>query len=103
MDRHVDRDRVKVSFFGRDVEFLGTPVLLAYLTGAPIVPMTLVREGKGRFRAVPGEPIIVDHQAPREQEMRRAAQAVADVLEQLVRDRPECWYQFYPYFTEEGP
>jgi KDO2-lipid IV(A) lauroyltransferase len=107
MDRHVDRDRVPVTFFGRQVEFLGTPVLLAYLTGAPIVPMTLVRESPGRFRAIPAEPIHVDRNAPREQEMRRAAQLVADVLEAQVRARPECWYQFYPYFetaqTAERP
>lgn len=102
-DRHVDRDRVPVSFFGCRVEFLGTPVLLAYMTGAPILPMTLVREGGGRFRAVPGEPIIVDRDAPRAVEMQRAAQTVADVLEALVRARPECWYQFYPYFTVTAP
>ena len=100
MDRAVDRDRVPVTFFGRDVEFLGTPALLAYLTGAPLVPMTLVREGHGRFRAIPAEPIYVDRSAPRDQEMRRAAQAVADVLEAQIRQRPECWYQFYPYFED---
>lgn len=98
VDRHVDRDRVEVTFFGRQVQFLGTPVLLAYLTGAPLVPMTLVREGRGRFRALPEEPILVDRNAPRAQEMHRAAQAVAAVLERRIRERPECWYQFYPYF-----
>lgn len=102
VDRHVDRDRVPVTFFGRQVEFLGTPVLLAYLTGAPLVPMTLVREGGGRFRAIPAEPIFVDHNAPRDQEMRRAAQLIANVLEAQIRARPECWYQFYPYFKDMG-
>ncbi len=100
MDRAVDRDRVPVTFFGRQVAFLGTPALLAYLTGAPIVPMSLVREGGGRFRAMPGEPIVVDRNAPRAQEMRRAAQDVATVLEAQIRARPECWYQFYPYFED---
>lgn len=102
-DRHVDRDRVPVTFFGRRVEFLGTPVLLAYMTGAPIVPITLVCEGRGRFRVTPAEPIIVDHNAPRTAEVQRAAQAVADELEAQVRARPECWYQFYPYFGAQGP
>lgn len=102
-DRHVDRDRVPVTFFGRRVEFLGTPVLLAYMTGAPIVPMTLVSQGRGRFLATPAEPIVVDHDAPRAQEMQRAAQIVADVLEAQIRTRPECWYQFYPYFDEQMP
>jgi len=100
-DRHVDRDRVPVTFFGRRVDFLGTPVLLAYMTGAPIVPMTLTRDRHGRFQALPAEPIIVNRDAPRQQEMQRAAQIIANVIEAQVRERPECWYQFYPYF--EGP
>ena len=33
MDRHVDRDRVEVQFFGRRAYFLRTPALLSYLTG----------------------------------------------------------------------
>ncbi len=36
MDRHVDRDRVAVTFFGRRAFFLRTPALLGYLTGAPL-------------------------------------------------------------------
>jgi len=99
MDRHVDRDRVPVTFFGHEVQFLGAPALLGYLTGAPLVPMFLVREGNGRFRVIPEEPILVDRQAPRDAELRRVAQRVADALERHVRDRPECWYQFFPYFT----
>jgi lauroyl/myristoyl acyltransferase len=98
IDRHVDRDRVPVRFFGREVLFLGAPGLLGYLTGAPLVPIFLVREGRSRFRVLPEEPILVDRTAPRDAELRRVAQRVADALERHVRARPECWYQFFPYF-----
>ena len=71
MDRHVDRDRVPVTMFGRRTHFLGSPALLAYLTGAPLVPIFLVREGRGRFRARPQEPILID----RDRQPRRAGPA----------------------------
>ena len=98
MDRHVDRDRVTVTFFGRQVDYLGAPALLGYLTGAPVLPIFLVRDGTGGFRVLPEAPILVDHDAPRDAELRRVAQLVADALERHVRAHPESWYQFFPYF-----
>ncbi|HTV03366.1 MAG TPA: lysophospholipid acyltransferase family protein [Luteitalea sp.] len=100
MDRAVDRDRVAVTMFGRQVNFLGTPALLAYLTGAPIVPMFMVRQGRGRFRAVPQEPILVDRRGDRATQVQHTTQAVATLLERQIATRPECWYQFHRYWTE---
>jgi lauroyl/myristoyl acyltransferase len=100
MDRHVERDRVPVTMFGRRTHFMGAPALLAYLTGAPLVPIFLVREGRGRFRARPQEPIIVDRTGDRGEQVRRTAQRVATLLEREIQARPECWYQFYRYWTD---
>ena len=100
MDRHVDRDRVPVTMFGRRTHFLGAPALLAYLTGAPLVPIFLVREGRGRFRARPQEPIIIDRDGNRDEQVQRAAQQVATLLEREIEARPECWYQFYRYWED---
>jgi len=100
IDRHVDRDRVPVTMFGRQTHFLGAPALLAYLTGAPLVPIFLVREGRGRFRARPQEPIMVDRTGNRDTQVQRAAQQVATLLEREIAARPECWYQFYRYWED---
>ena len=101
MDRHVERDRVPVTMFGRQTHFMGAPALLAYLTGAPLVPIFLVREGRGRFRARPQDPILMDRTGDRDQQVRRAAQRVATLLEREIAARPECWYQFYQVLGEE--
>jgi lauroyl/myristoyl acyltransferase len=98
MDRHVDRDRVTVTFFGRQVDYLGAPAWLGYLTGAPVLPIFLVRDGTGGFRVLPEAPILVNRDAPRDAELGRVAQLVADALERHVRAHPESWYQFFPYF-----
>jgi lauroyl/myristoyl acyltransferase len=101
MDRHVDRDRVPVTFFGRRAYFLRTPPLLAYMTGAPLLPCSVVRLPSGRFRVRPGTPIHVSHDVDRETAVRQAAQAFADQLEACIRETPHAWYQFYPYWATQ--
>jgi lauroyl/myristoyl acyltransferase len=101
MDRHVGRDRVPVTFFGRRAWFLRTPPLLAYMTGAPLLPCSVVRMPSGRFRVQPGRPIHVPHHLDRETAVRQAAQAFADQLEACIRETPHAWYQFYDYWASQ--
>jgi KDO2-lipid IV(A) lauroyltransferase len=101
MDRHVDRDRVAVRFFGRRAYFLRTPALLAYMTGAPLLPCSVVRLPSGRFRVRPGTPIVVSHDVDRDVAVQQAAQGFADQLEACIRESPHCWYQFYPYWASQ--
>jgi lauroyl/myristoyl acyltransferase len=101
MDRHVGRDRVAVSFFGRTAFFLRTPALIGYMTGAPLLPCSVVRVGPDRFRVRPGRPIIVSRESDRDVAVQQAAQDFASQLEALIRERPYCWYQFYPYWQAQ--
>lgn len=101
LDRHVGRDQVEVDFLGRRAAFLRTPALLGYLTGAPLLPSFVVRDGNGNFSGVSGEPIYVGREGDRDENVRRATQAFATVLETLVRGRPDLWYQFYPYWSDQ--
>lgn len=101
MDRHSGRDRVAVSLCGRKTWFLQTPILLAYLTGAPIVTCFIDRIGPGRFRARAGRAITVARDRPRDQAIGEAAQLLADDLEARIRQRPECWYHFYRYWDAQ--
>jgi lauroyl/myristoyl acyltransferase len=101
MDRYVDRDRVPVTFFGRRAYFLRTPALMAYMTGAPLFPVAILRRGPGAFRVVPSEPIYVSREGNRDEEVARASQTFATQLEGLIRQSPQCWYQFYPYWAAQ--
>jgi lauroyl/myristoyl acyltransferase len=101
MDRHLGRDRVPVTFFGRRAWFLRTPALLAYLTGAPLVPCFIERTGPGRFLATLCEPVFLDQSEDRNAALARGVQAVASALEARVRARPECWYHFYRYWDAQ--
>ena len=101
MDRYVDRDRVPVTFFGRRAYFLRTPPLLAYMTGAPLLPCSVVRLPSRPVPRPPGTPIHVSHDVDRDTAVQQAAQAFADQLEACIRETPHAWYQFYPYWPSQ--
>lgn len=101
MDRHIGRDRVEVSFLGRRAWFLKTPVLMGFMTGAPLLPCFMERIGPGRFQIQAGVPIDVDRNRPRDEAIQAAAQNFADQLGARVRVHPEYWYHFYPYWSAQ--
>jgi lauroyl/myristoyl acyltransferase len=101
VDRHLGRDRVAVTFLGRQAWFLRTPIVLASLTGAPLVPCFIRRVARGRFAALPGLPIAVRSDLPRDAALQAAAQEIADQLAEEVRSHPECWYHFYRYWDAQ--
>ena len=100
MDRQHGRDREAVTFLDRQAWFLRTPVQMAYLSGAPLVPCFIERRGR-RFSIRPGTPIIVDPALPRDQALAVAAQQFATQLEVRVRAHPEYWYHFYRYWDAQ--
>jgi predicted exporter/lauroyl/myristoyl acyltransferase len=101
VDRHLGRDRVAVTFLGRHAWFLRTPMVMASLTGAPLVPCFIRRIGPGRFAALPGRPVHVRGDLPRDAAIQSAAQEIAGQLEEQVRRHPECWYHFYRYWAAQ--
>jgi phosphatidylinositol dimannoside acyltransferase len=98
LDRHVGRDRIDVTFFGRPSGFVRTPAMIGYLSGAPLVPAFMIRQPDDKFVGVLGEPIAVDSTKPTEDAVRSATQAFAAQLEDRIRANPQLWYQFYPYW-----
>ena len=101
LDRHVGRDCIEVSFFGRRTGFLRSPAMVAYLSGAPLLPAFMIRQADGRFLGSFGDPVFVDPTKPTEDSVRTATQAVAVQLEHQVRANPHLWYQFYPYWRAD--
>lgn len=101
IDRHLDRDRVEVQFFGRKAFFLRTPGLMAYFTGAPLVPSFVYRDDDDRFVVECGPAVDVDRDGDRDQNVQRATQQVADVIAEQIRRRPYYWYQFYPFWSSQ--
>jgi KDO2-lipid IV(A) lauroyltransferase len=103
VDRHVEKDRVEVTFFGRRAYFLRTPALLASATGAPLLPTFVYRRPGGGFVVECGPAVYVPSEGNREANIQRAMQTVADVFAAQIRQQPEYWYQFYRYWVSQDP
>jgi KDO2-lipid IV(A) lauroyltransferase len=99
LDRHVGRDAIDVSFFGRRARFLRSPAMIAHLSGAPLLPAFVIRQSDGRYAARFGEPIFTDSTKGTEESVRAVTQRVAVQLEEQIRTNPQLWYQFYPYWS----
>jgi lauroyl/myristoyl acyltransferase len=99
LDRHLGRDRVDVTFFGRSTPFLRTPAMIGYLSGAPLLPAFMIRRPDNRFAGVIGDPIEVDASRPTDEAVAVAIQSFATQLEAAIRENPQLWYQFYPYWS----
>jgi lauroyl/myristoyl acyltransferase len=101
LDRHLGRDRVGVQFLGRRAWFLKTPLLMGFMTGAPVLPCFVERTAPGRFSVRPGIPIVVSRARPRDESIEAAAQDFADQLDARVRAHPHQWYHFYRYWDAQ--
>ena len=101
MDRQLGRDRVAVSLLEQSTWFLRTPVLMAYLTGAPLLPCFIERVGRGLFTARVGLAIYVSMDLPRDLAIQQAAQQFADQLGERVRQHPQYRYHFYRYWDAQ--
>jgi KDO2-lipid IV(A) lauroyltransferase len=94
VDRPIGKDRQEVIYRGRKTPFLRSPGLLAELAGVPVVPVAVMAEEPGTYRALAGEPTLSagDPAAP--------LQAAADFFSATLERYPDQWYNFFPYWEE---
>jgi len=98
-DRDVNKDGIKVNFFGRCVTFPGGTALLAYKSGARSIFGFALREGK-KYRAYLGPEIIIDRSKGEKAFIKEYVQTFATILENHIRRFPDRWYNFFDYFEE---
>lgn len=81
---------VFVDFFGSPAYTPIGPAALSIMTGAPIVPCFIVREG-ARFRLVVEPPVQAAPELDRTQAMTTLTQAWSRVVESYIRRYPDQW------------
>jgi len=98
VDRPVGKDAVRVVFRGRPANFLKSPAVFSLLTGAPLVPVSVLCEAPGRYTAHVGKPFTT---AECGGEPGAAMQRTADFFSELLERYPDQWYNFFRYWREE--
>jgi KDO2-lipid IV(A) lauroyltransferase len=82
-----------VDFFGRPAYTPSGPASLARRTGAPLVPVVIVRNEANphRHQILMAEPILPNPALDEDEDIRRMTQAYTTILEDWIRAHPAQW------------
>lgn len=95
---------VRCRFFGQDVDFPAAPIVMAALSGCPVILFFGLYLGGNRYQ-VHFEPLaerIVLDRRQRQEQLGVWLQRYADRLEYYTRLAPYNWFNFYDYWREDG-
>ena len=95
------REGLAVDFFGREASTVEGPAALSVRSGAPILPVAFVRDGRGlHYHVAYGDPIRPLPGASVRTEIHRITQAYTSALERFIRLWPEQWVWFHRRWKE---
>ena len=94
-----DQRSIPVRFLGHEAFLPETPFVFALLSGSPLFIFFVHRTGRQKyhFKTMPPEYVRAGERSDRQEAIRKAAQAYADILEDTVRHHPFEWYHFEPF------
>lgn len=94
VDRYGKTGGMAVKFFGKPAYFPLGPVILAKISGAPIIPAFVVKVDKKSFRVIVEKPIEVPSNI--DKEIGPYLQKIVNVFEKVIKEYPDQWYNFAP-------
>ena len=100
-DRDFNDQGWPVEFFGAPAKFPPGPFLLAARSRSLIVPTFFLLTPERRFRVIYEEPMSVDGNGAVEERAHAAMKTWAAILERRIREFPDQWYCFYPFWGAE--
>lgn len=93
---------ISVKFFGRNTIMPKGPALFSLKTGAPIVPVFLLREKGKSFRYVVEKPIMSGPLRNKEEDLSRLTQKIAQVIEVYIARNPGQWFMLRQRWQTDG-
>lgn len=98
-DRDFNNTGIAVEFFGRPAYFPRGPFTAAMVSGAPMLPSFILRDGD-RYRIVVEDPLPLARGGDHEADLRVNVERFVRLLESYVRRYPTQWYCFYPFWDD---
>jgi KDO2-lipid IV(A) lauroyltransferase len=98
-DRDFTASNHTVEFFGRPARLPDGPAKLALATGAPLLPIFMVRLPDDTFAYILEEPIWADKSRHSVDDVMRQ---IATVLERVIRQHSEQWFLFHNLWDIES-
>lgn len=102
-DRVIGQSGVSLPFFGEKAEFPIGPFQIAAITGAPIVPVFIVKDSMYHYTFMAYDPITFDD-ATRENRsvrIRQAMESYVIILEDVAKKYPYQWFNFFDIWASD--
>lgn len=93
IDQHIrEEDGVVVPFFGQPASTVFAPALIAMRSGAAVLPVGIIREGRGRYRVQIAEEVPVRRSGDLRADLVENTARFTAAIEALIRQRPDQWF-----------
>jgi KDO2-lipid IV(A) lauroyltransferase len=92
---------VAAPFFGVTAHTAPGPSTFALKFGVPIVPMSVQRIGKARFRVIVHEPMVLADTGDRDADIAAGVRRINAFMEERVRERPHEWFWVHKRWPKE--
>lgn len=96
VDRPVGGRSLPVELPGGVISFSMSPAILSWMTGCPVIPVSVRRTAAGRYVVRTGELVTADRATSRDSAIEGCTRRIADALVQDFLSDPLQWYQFIP-------
>ena len=83
---------VWVDFFGKKAPTTPSLAILAMRTGAPVVPVFMVRDGYEKHRVLIQKPLEIVHSGDIKKDVETNTQRINQTLESVIRRFPDQWF-----------
>ena len=99
VDRLVDKSRyVEVNFLDSATRFNRNPFEIAYNREVEMMGVTVIRSDDKAYKVIFSNPIKVDKSIKKEEAIAIMATQYANYLEDIVRQYPKQWFNFYKFW-----
>lgn len=98
-DRDLSGRGVEVTMFGRRTRLPAGPAVVALRAGVPLMPGAPFQAPDGRWRVCAYPPVTDGREPETPEAVARIMQQLANEFEKIIREAPEQWHAFVPYWT----
>lgn len=95
LDQNASSDDLWVDFFGWMVPTFRGPVVFSMRTGAPLIPMFILRDPFDHHTLIIKEPLSLQRTDNREEDILHNTARLTKLIESYIREYPSQWWWFH--------
>ncbi len=96
VDRPAGERTLAITLPGGAIPFSMAPAILSWMTGCPVIPVSVRRTPARQYLLRTGNPVTADRSLPRDEALAACTRAVASALVEDFLCDPLQWYHFVP-------